>query len=76
MSAWRREKRLEALKRDNDWHDLRELSCYFDEDGFLVLKGRFTPEQGAVIRQALEATLEELHEERKNVSAETSGVDQ
>ena len=72
VSAWRREKRLEALKRDNDRHDQRELSCWFDEEGFLVLKGRFTPEQGAMIRQALEATLEQLHEERKNVSAETS----
>jgi len=72
VSAWRREKRLEALKRENDRHDLRELSCYFDSDGFLVLKGRFSPDQGAMIRQALEATLEQLHEERKNVSAETS----
>ena len=72
VSAWRREQRLDALKRDNHRHDLRELSCYFDTDGCLVLKGRFTPEQGAVIRQALEATMDQLREEHKNVSAETS----
>lgn len=39
-SAWRREKRVEALKHENDRHDLRELSCYFGGDGFLVLKRR------------------------------------
>ncbi len=72
VGAWRREQRLQALKRDNQRHDLRELSCYFDQDGFLVIKGRFTPEQGAVIRQALDTVMQELHEERKNVSAETS----
>lgn len=71
VSSWRRELRLEALKRDNDRHDLRELSCYYDEDGFLVLKGRFSPEQGAVIQQALNAGLDQLHEEQKHVSAET-----
>jgi hypothetical protein len=72
VSAWRREQRLEALKRDNRRHDLRELSCRFDDDGFLVMQGRFTPEQGAVIQQALAAVMDELYEERKYVSAETS----
>ncbi|MDZ4729561.1 MAG: DUF222 domain-containing protein [Xanthomonadales bacterium] len=55
---------------------LRELSCQFDGDGFLILKGRFAPEQGALIRQALNAALDELHEERKNVSAETSVMEE
>ena len=76
VSAWRRELRLEALKVDRLRHDLRELSCHYDDDGFLILKGRFTPEQGAVIQQALNAALDELHEELKNVSAETSAFEQ
>lgn len=76
VSAWRRELRLEALRRDNDRHDLRELRCYYDQDGFLVLKGRFTPEQGAVIQQALNAVLDEPHEEQKNVSAETRDTEE
>ena len=71
VSAWRREQRLEALKRDNRRHELRELSCHFDDDGFLVMHGRFTPEQGMVIQQELTAVMDELYEERKNVSAET-----
>lgn len=76
VSAWRREQRLEALARDNRCHDLRELSCQFDGDGFLVMRGRLTPEQGMVIQQALAAVMDELFEERKNVSAETSEYEQ
>jgi addiction module HigA family antidote len=75
VSAWRREQRLAALKRDNDRHDLRELRCYFDSDGFLVLKGRFTPDQGAIVQQALNAVMEHLLDERKKVSAETSAFE-
>jgi hypothetical protein len=76
VGAWRREQRLAALKRDKDRHDLRELRCYYDADGFLVLKGRFTPDQGAVVQQALNAVMEQLHEERKSVSAETSAFEE
>ena len=36
------------------------------------MKARFTPEQGAVIRNAVEAVMERMFEERKNVPAETS----
>ncbi|MSQ99548.1 MAG: HNH endonuclease [Xanthomonadales bacterium] len=47
-----------------------------DDDGSWVFKGRFTPEQGALIRKALDAALAQLFIEQKNipddVSAETS----
>ena len=33
----------------------RELTCYFDDDGMLVLRGRMTPEDGAVFMKAMEA---------------------
>jgi hypothetical protein len=76
VSAWRREQRLEALKKDNERHDLRELSCYFDDDGFFVINARLRPDQGAVVQQALNAMLDEMHEEQKNVSAGTSAAEQ
>jgi len=72
VRIWRREKRLEALERENDRHAMRELCWYVDDEGFLVMKARFTPEQGAVIRQAVEAVMEQMFEECKNVPAETS----
>ncbi len=75
VGAWRREQRLAALQRDNERHDQRELRCYYDHDGFLVLKGRFTPDQGAIVQQALDAVMGQLHEERKKVSAETSAFE-
>jgi hypothetical protein len=54
-----------------DIQQLRELTCYTDDDGSFILKGRFTPEQGALIRQVLEAALAEQFAERKDVSAGT-----
>jgi len=52
------------------------LTCYTDDDGTWVMKGRFTPEQGALICKALDAAMEQLSEEQKkvveDVSAETS----
>ena len=55
---YRKVKRLEALEKDNVRHAKRELSWYFDDDGSLVLRGRFTPEQGAVITKALESIMD------------------
>ena len=70
--AWRREKRFELLQQENRRHDLRELHWHTDDDGCLVLKARFTPEQGALVQNAIEAMMETLFQEQKNVSAETS----
>jgi len=74
--AWRREKRFELLRQENRRHELRELQWHTDDDGCLVLKARFTPEQGALIRNGISAMMETLFEEQKNVSAETSEFEQ
>jgi hypothetical protein len=79
VSNYRRCKRLEVLKRENQRHAQRELSWYMDGDGMWVFKGKFTPEQGALIGKALESAMNELfkeqHNEPEDVSAETlSGV--
>jgi hypothetical protein len=67
--------RLKLLNEAREAHALRELNWQIDEDGYWVLKGRFTPEQGAVIRQALEKAMDALFDERvdehPDVSAET-----
>jgi hypothetical protein len=68
---YRKVKRIEALEHDNDRQAIRKLDWYFDDDDCLVLKGRFTPEQGAVIRKVLDMIIDEDFEEQKNVSAET-----
>lgn len=38
----------------------RELSYYWDDDGMLVLRGRLSPEQGAVVVRALQMASESL----------------
>jgi hypothetical protein len=72
---YRRCKRLEALKEDNNRHAQREMSWYMGGDGMWVFKGKFTAEQGALIARALDGAMDELFEEQRNeppgVSAET-----
>ena len=72
VRQYRKVKRIEALERDNDRHVLRQLDWYSDDDGSLVLKGRFTPEQGVVIKKVLESIMDEDFQEQKDVSAETT----
>ena len=69
---YRNVKRKEALKNENLRHDFRELQVFPTGDGSFIVKGRLTPEQGAVLKKALESGMDEDFEERKNVSAETS----
>jgi len=69
---YRKVKRNEALERDKRRHALRELCWYVDDDGSWVCRGRFTPEQGALIQKAIEAAMDEAFDETKNVPAGTS----
>jgi hypothetical protein len=79
---YRRCERRKLLQQERRNHALRELSWYFDEDGCWVLKGRFTPEQGALIQKAVEEAMDEQFEERADehpdVAAATprGGVDE
>jgi hypothetical protein len=71
VRQYKKVKRNEALELENDRHNRRELSWFFDDDGSMVFKGRFTPEQGAMLKKSLEAAMDDLYEETKDVSAET-----
>ncbi len=54
VRKYRRAESLTDNRRAESQYDARELSCYFDDDGMLVLHGRMTPEDGAVFMKALE----------------------
>ena len=69
---YRTVKRIEALEQENSRNAQRELSWYVDDDGYWVVKGRFTLEQGSLIQKALEGAMEESFHEQRDVSAETS----
>ena len=67
VRLYRKTKRIEALTEENLRHGHRQLSWYIDDDDYWVFKGRFTPEQGALLQKALEAAGDQLFEEQQCV---------
>ena len=66
-----------SLEEANAAHERRHLCCNWDDDGFLSIRGRLAPEEGAVVMQALELARETLRTGMRtpngqaDVSAET-----
>jgi hypothetical protein len=60
VRAWRRVDRNEEMAHEERRHASRALTAYVDEDGMVVVRGRLTPEAGAVLLRALDAAGEEL----------------
>ena len=71
VRAWRRTDRVIAAQEADARHLSRHLTTWIDDDGMLVLRGRLTPEIGAVVHRALEAAADQLRRETKD-SPETS----
>ena len=57
--AWRRIDRNVEQTEERRRHASRELRTWVDEDGMVVVRGRLTPEVGAVLRRALEAACDQ-----------------
>jgi hypothetical protein len=58
VRAYRGALRDDEVDTANDLHDRRSVQWHHDDDGSFVLSGRLTPEQGALVRQALETATE------------------
>src|SRR5262245_36718264 len=61
VRAWRRVDRNAERESDTQRQRSRSLYVYQDEDGMFVIRGRLTPEVGAVLRQALTAACDEMY---------------
>src|SRR5205823_13819028 len=61
--AWRRADRNAENHEAEQQHRSRTLTAYQDIDGTFVIRGRLTPEFGAVVRQALTAATDRLYAE-------------
>ena len=61
VRAWRRVDRIAAAADDRRRHETRHLEVWVDEDGMLVVRGRLSPEVGAVVQRALEAAADRLY---------------
>ncbi len=58
VRTWRRVDRAAEAAEDRRRHDSRMLQTWVDDDGMVVVRGRLTPEVGAVLRRALDAALD------------------
>ena len=60
VRAWRRVDRVAEAQQRETRHLSRQLSTWVDDDGMIVIRGRLTPEVGAVVQRALEAAADRL----------------
>jgi hypothetical protein len=65
VRAWRRTDRVIAAQEADARHRSRELKTWIDDDGMLVLRGRLTPEIGAILQRALDVAAAQLQRESK-----------
>jgi uncharacterized protein DUF222 len=61
VRGWRRMDALAEARETTRREKSRALHVYQDEDGMVVIRGRLTPEAGAVLMQALAAARETLY---------------
>ena len=59
VRAWRRVDRLAEQAEDRRRHETRSLRTWVDENGMVVVRGRLSPEVGAVVRRALKAACDQ-----------------
>jgi hypothetical protein len=65
VRGWRRVDRQAEAREAARQHAGRALHVYQDEDGTVVLRGRLTPEVGALLLRALDAARETLYQKRR-----------
>ena len=68
VRAWRRVDAAAAAAQEESRHLSRQLSTWVDDDGMVVIRGRLTPEVGAVVQRALEAAADRLFREARDVA--------
>jgi 5-methylcytosine-specific restriction endonuclease McrA len=73
VQGWRRVDRLSEAREAACQHARRGVHIYQDEDGTVVLRGRLTPEVGALLSRALDAARETLYQKRRSIEAARPG---
>ena len=75
VRGWRRVDQIAEARETAHRHKSRALHVYQDEDGMVIIRGRLTPEEGAVLMQALAAARETLYQRARGASAARGPVD-
>ena len=73
VRAWKKGSREDEAERDRERQESRMFSVFPDDDGMYVVKGRLTPEVGALLMRAIEAAGDALYRERRG-SASPGGA--
>jgi len=76
VRAWRRVDQVEAAQQTEHRHLHRSVDVHVDDDGMVVLRGRLTPESGAIVQRALEAAADRLFREAAQVATDRRGSDE
>ena len=74
VRLYRRAKRAEETERADAQHENRGLTFWHDDDGTVVLHGRFPPEMGARILSALDAAMKAHAEEQPAAGWDDEGL--
>jgi len=74
VRGWRRMDRQAEARETARRHASRGLSVHHDGDGMVVVRGRLTPEVGAVLMKALAAAGEMLYQRERNDAATGGGA--
>ncbi len=75
VRGWRRLDRQADAREAVRQHAGRALHVHQDEDGTMVLRGRLTPEVGALLLRALDAARETLYQRRRASEAAMATTD-
>src|SRR5262244_553425 len=63
VRGWRKVDRIAEARETERQHVGRALHVYQDEDGMVTVRGRLTPEVGALLMQALDAARDTLYQQ-------------
>ncbi len=69
VRGWRRVDRKAEARETARQHTSRALYVHRDEDGTVAIRGRLTPEVGALLLRALEAAREKLYQKSRDATA-------
>lgn len=69
VRAWKVGNRKDEAERERERHASRTFSVFPDDNGMYVVRGRLTPEVGALLMRAIEAASDALYRERSVVVA-------
>ena len=72
VRGWRRVDRMAEAKDARRRHESQHLRTWVDDDGMVVVRGRLSPEIGAVVQGALEAASERLRQDSADTDPATA----